>query len=58
MPYWILDKTTDTPAIRGSIKKVSQLTGISENVLYYCFSKNKKKEYIDDKYRIHKIKQK
>jgi len=54
--YWILNKDTMEPAICGSIKAVAKLTDIKPDSLYYQFSKKKKKEFENDKWRISKNK--
>ena len=52
--FWILNKKNNTPAICGSVIAVSELTGISKNTLYLTFTRKKKIEYENDKFRITK----
>jgi hypothetical protein len=56
MPYWILNKKDNTPAICGSIVAVSELTKISKDTLYSVFSRKKLNEFENTNYRIVKIK--
>jgi len=53
--FWILNKTTDQPAICGSIVSLSKDTNIKDGKLYEVFSRKKETEYITEKYRIHKV---
>ncbi len=53
--FWILNKLTNKPAICGSIVSLSKETNIKNNSLYEVFSRNKKKDYTTDDYRIHKV---
>ena len=54
--FWILDKETNTPAIYGSISAICEKTELQENELYYQFSRLKKSEFENEKYRIVKCK--
>lgn len=45
MPYWFLNKQTNTPEIFGSVIAVSEHTGISKDTLYDYFSRKKVSEY-------------
>jgi len=55
MAFWILNKKDNTPAICGSVIAVSELTGISKNILYQEFSRIKKNEFENKNYRIVKL---
>lgn len=52
MPFWILNKKDNTPAICGSVMAVSGLTEISKDTLYSTFSRKKLKEFENENYRI------
>ena len=54
--FWFIDKETNTPEIFGSVSAICAKTDINENELYYQFSRLKKKEFENDKYRIVKCK--
>ena len=54
--FWFLDKETNTPAIYGSVSAICAKTDINENELYYQFSRLKKSEFENEKYRIVKCK--
>lgn len=54
--FWFLNKETNTPEIYGSISAICAKTDINENELYYQFSRLKKSEFENDKYRIVKCK--
>lgn len=54
--FWFLDKETNTPAIYGSVSAICAKTELQENELYYQFSRLKKKEFENEKYRIVKCK--
>ena len=54
--FWLLDKETNTPEIYGSVSAICAKTDINENELYYQFSRLKKSEFENDKYRIAKCK--
>ena len=54
MAYWILNKKNNTPAISGSIKTLSEFTGIKLNFLYEVFSRGKLNEFENEKWRIFK----
>lgn len=52
MPFWTLDKKSNTPAIYGSIAVMSKKLNISANTLYNHFSRQNLKEYENDNIRI------
>jgi len=52
MPFWTLDKKTNTPAIYGSIAIMSKHVGVSANTLYYYFSRKGAKEFENKEVRI------
>jgi hypothetical protein len=55
MPFWTLDKKSNTPAIYGSIAVMSKHIGISANTLYNYFSRDNATEFENEKFRIVKI---
>jgi len=54
--FWFLNKETNTPAIYGSVSAICAKTDINKNELYYQFSRLKKSEFENEKYRIVKCK--
>jgi len=52
--FWFIDKETNIPAIYGSISAICAKTELQENELYYQFSRLKKSEFENEKYRIAK----
>jgi hypothetical protein len=56
MAYIYLNKETNEARIFGSITSLCNATKIKPDKLYTCFSRNKLKEYENDKYRIIKDK--
>ena len=56
MAYIYLNKETKGARIFGSIKSLSNATGIKSDNLYTIFSRNKAKEHETSEYRIVKTK--
>ena len=56
MAYVHINKQTNEVRIFGSVKSLCNTTGIKPDNLYTQFSRNKLKEYENDKYRIVKTK--
>ena len=56
MAYIYLNKETKKARIFGSIKSLSNATGIKPDNLYTIFSRNKAKEHESSEYRIVKAK--
>lgn len=54
--YWILEKINGTPAVCSSLVAVSKTTFINYSTLIYHFSRMKRNEYEDDRFRIAKTK--
>ena len=54
--FWFLNKETNTPEIFGSVSAICAKTELGEDALYYQFSRLKKKEFENEKYRIVKCK--
>ena len=54
--FWFINKETNTPDIFGSVSAICAKTEFEENELYYQFSRLKKKEFENEKYRIVKCK--
>ena len=52
--FWLLNKTTNTPGIFGSVKALCENTGLKDEALYYQFSRLKKNEFENENYRIAK----
>jgi hypothetical protein len=52
MPFWTLDKKSNTPAIYGSIAVMSKHIGIPANTLYNYFSRENAKEFENENVRI------
>jgi len=52
MPFWTLDKKSNTPAIYGSIAVMSKHIGIPANTLYNYFSRDNAKEFENENVRI------
>lgn len=50
--FWLLDKQANIPGIFGSITAICDFTGLKAENLYYHFSRMKKKEFENNKYRI------
>ena len=50
--FWFLNKTTNTPEIFGSVSAICAKTGLKEDALYYHFSRLKRTEFENKKYRI------
>jgi hypothetical protein len=55
MPFWTLDKKSNTPGIFGSIAVMSKHIGIPANTLYNYFSRENKTEYENENVRIVKL---
>lgn len=45
MPFWTLDKKSNTPGIFGSIAVMSKHIAIPANTLYNYFSRENKQEF-------------
>lgn len=56
MAYIYLNKQTNQLRCFGSVTALSNATGLKPDNLYTQFSRNKVKEYENDKYRIVKTK--
>lgn len=54
--FWFLNKETNTPEIFGSVPAICAKTELKDDTLYYRFSRLKKKEFENEKYRIVKCK--
>ena len=54
--FWFLNKETNTPDIFGSVSAICAKTELKVDVLYYHFSRLKKSEFENKKYRIVKCK--
>jgi hypothetical protein len=54
--FWFLDKQANTPEIFGSVSAICAKTELKEDALYYHFSRLKKNEFENEKYRIVKCK--
>lgn len=54
--FWFLNKETNTPEIFGSVSAICAKIELKEDTLYYHFSRLKKKEFENEKYRIVKCK--
>lgn len=52
MAFWYLDKTNNKAKIFGSLKALSDYTKINLDSLYYHFSREKKKEWQNSRFRI------
>lgn len=52
MPYIYIDKQTNDALLYGSIKSLSDHTGMKTDNLYTCFSRNKKTEFENNDCRI------
>lgn len=50
--FWFLNKTTNTPGIFGSVSAICENTNLKKDTLYYHFSRLKKTEFENEKYRI------
>jgi hypothetical protein len=50
--FWFLDKQSNTAEIFGSITSLCERTGLKSEALYYQFSRMKKLEFEDDRFRI------
>jgi len=50
--FWFLNKETNTPEIYGSVSAICAKTELKEDTLYYHFSRLKKSEFENEKYRI------
>ena len=55
MPFWILDKKSNIPAVSGSIKNVAKYTGINLNKLYRMFSRDKLSAFENTEFKIVKL---
>lgn len=54
--FWFLDKETNTPDIFGSVSAICAKTELKKDGLYYHFSRLKRTEFENEKYRIVKCK--
>lgn len=54
--YWFLNKQTNTPDIFGSVSAICAKTELKKDALYYHFSRLKRTEFENEKYRIVKCK--
>jgi len=54
--FWFLNKQTNTPEIFGSVSAICAKKDLKEDALYYYFSRLKKIEFENEKYRIVKCK--
>ncbi len=54
--FWYINKQDNTPEIFGSVSAICAKTGLKEDVLYYHFSRLKRAEFENEKYRIVKCK--
>lgn len=54
--FWFLNKTTNAADIFGSVSAICVNTDLKKDTLYYHFSRLKKNEYENEKYRIVKCK--
>jgi hypothetical protein len=54
--FWFIDKETNIAKIFGSVSAICAKTELQENELYYQFSRLKKSEFENEKYRIVKCK--
>lgn len=52
MPFWTLDKKSNTPSIYGSIAVMSKHVGIPANTLYNYFSRDNATEFENENVRI------
>ena len=55
MPFWTLDKKSNTPGLFGSIAVMSKHIGIPANTLYNYFSRDNAKEFESESIRIVKL---
>lgn len=55
MPYWFLNKETNEPRIFGSLPVMCEECGVPKSTLEYHFSRIKRIEYENEKYRIVKL---
>lgn len=54
--FWFLNKQTNTPEIFGSVSAICAKTELKKDTLYYHFSRLKRIEFENEKYRIVKCK--
>ena len=54
--FWVLNKQKNTPEIFGSVCAICAKTELKEDALYYHFSRLKRTEFENEKYRIVKCK--
>jgi len=54
--FWFLNKQTNTPEIFGSVSAICAKKELKKDALYYHFSRLKRTEFENEKYRIVKCK--
>ena len=52
MAYWFLNKQTKEAKVFGSMVSISQNENFKLDMLQYHFTRHKRKEFENDKYRI------
>ncbi len=50
--FWFINKETNTPKIFGSVSAICAKTELKQDALYYHFSRLKRIEFENEKYRI------